>query len=332
MIKPIFFPYTYISGTTAAELKIWFQQMIVYSPLLPADLNIPHITEDATRNSDLIDLQTPIQGDEDYINRALQEFRAWGELHQNFNKEAVKLTGNAIPFFNETSSQQIKADIKKGLSNNAETEKDPLLKARIFLQMAHDFDQQNDEIEQKMLLFKNLEQNLINNLTGSENNSDFSKEESFLPDTSDNFMIEQRIASWSRLFMHASECLPLFITTSRSAIDYLTDKAENAAKILTINDNDPEKSSALAKIEDLAGKVWEPSSICPSEQQNHDTLTSKTCNSLTFYIIPNQTPHKFFASCVDIDISEVDFIKEKKKIKNTILGLYQKSHKKSSNR
>ncbi|MBL0700900.1 MAG: hypothetical protein JJV92_08465, partial [Desulfosarcina sp.] len=210
-MKAIFFPYTYISGTVVKALNSWFRQIIVYQP---SKLNDPDIMNDA-ESIDVISIRTPVSGDENLIKRIIQDFKAWGDIHNDGEMETIKFTGNTIPFFDENSINQIKADIKQGMSNPAEMKEDHLLNARVFLHLAQEFDKQNDEIRQGLFLCEEMEQKLINDIMGiDKNNTDQNKPKEFSPDISDNFMIEKRIVSWSGLFMHEKECVPLFITTS----------------------------------------------------------------------------------------------------------------------
>ncbi|WDN90198.1 hypothetical protein BuS5_03168 [Desulfosarcina sp. BuS5] len=329
-MKAIFFPYTHINNTVAEALNSWFRQIIVYHP---SKLNDPAIMNDA-ESIDLISIRTPVSGDEDLIKRIIQDFKAWGDIHNSGEMDTIKFTGNTIPFFDENSINQIKADIKQGMSNPAEMKEDHLLNARVFLHLAQEFDQQNNEMRQELLLCEELEQKLINDLMGTDKNSaDHNKPKEFSPDSSGNFMIEQRIAAWSRLFMHEQECVPLFITTSRQAIEYLTDKAGAAGEILTINAYEPEADGFLDKIDDMARNVWDPSTTIPHMKtrslQDTDNPEIETSNRLTFYIIPDKTPHEFFAGCADIDISGIDLVEERKKVRNTILGLFQRSQNRS---
>lgn len=323
-MKAIFFPYTYISGTVVKALNSWFRQIIVYHP---SRFNDPAIMNDA-ESIDLISIRTPVSGDEDLIKRIIQDFKAWGDIHNSGEMDTIKFTGNTIPFFDENSINQIKADIKQGMSNPAEMKEDHLLNARVFLHLAQEFDKQNNEIRQGLLLCEEIEQKLINDIMGiDKNNADQNKPNEFLPDSSDNFMIEQRIAAWSKLFMHEKECAPLFITTSMHAIEYLTDKAGGAGRVFTINADKPEGDNFLDTINDMARNVWEPSTTIPHIKtrslQEADNLGMETSNRLTFYIIPDKTPHEFFAGCADIDLSGIDLAEEKKKIRNTILVLFQ---------
>ena len=328
-MKAIFFPYTYISDTVVKALNSWFRQIIVYQP---SNLNDQDIMNDA-ESIDVISIRTPVSGDEDLIKRIIQDFKAWGDIHNDGEMETIKFTGNTIPFFDENSINQIKADIKQGMSNPAEMKEDHLLNARVFLHLAQEFDKQNDEIRQGLFLCEEMEQKLINDIMGiDKNNADQNKLKEFSPDSSDNFIIEKRIVSWSGLFMHEKECAPLFITTSMEAIEYLTGKAGGAGKILTINADKPEADGFLDKIDDMARNVWEPSTTTPHMKtgslQDTGAPGIETSDILTFYIIPDKTPHEIFAGCADIDISGIDLAEEKKRVRNTILGLFQRSQNK----
>jgi hypothetical protein len=322
-MKAIFFPYTYISGKVAKALNSWFREIIVYHPYKFDD---PAIMNDA-ESIDLVSIRTPVSGDEDLIKRIIQDFKAWGNIHDSGEMDRMKFTGNTIPFFDENSINQIKADIKREMPNPAEMKEDRLLNARVFLHFAQEFDKQNDEIRQRLLLCEEIEQKLVDDIMRiDKNDADQNKPDGFLPDNSDNFMMEQRIAAWSRLFMHEKECAPLFITTSMQAIEYLTDKAGGAGKVFTINADKPENTFSDT-IDDMARSVWEPSTTVPHMKtrrlQDTDTPGIEISNRLTFYIIPDKTPREFFAGCAGIDLSGIDLAEENKTIRNTILALFQ---------
>ena len=319
-MKVIFFPFTYINKTVAEALNAYFGQISVYQP---SSIDYPVVMND----TDFIDIRTPVTGNENIIKRIIQDFKAWGDIHHNDEMEIIKFTGSTIPFFDDNSINQIKTDIKKGLSNPAEMEEDPVLNARVFLHFAQEFDKQHDEINQELFLCEELEHKFISDLMGTDkNNAIKNKVKEFVPDNSDDFMMKQRINAWSRLFMHEQECAPLFITTSRQAIEYLMDKTGGFEKILTINADKLELGSFLDKIDDMSCKVWKASTTISQCLQDIDSLVTETSNKLTFYIIPDKTPHEFFADCADIDISGIELSEEQKRVRNTILGLYQKSH------
>ena len=319
-MRVIFFPFTYINNIVAEALNSCFGQINVYQP---SSLDSPAIMND----TDLINIRTPVTGDEDVIKRIIQDFKAWGDIHRNDEMEMFKIAGTTIPFFDDNSINQIRADITKGLSNPAEKEEDPLLNARIFLYFAQEFDKQNNDINQELFLCEELEQKFISDLMGPDkNNAAKNKIKQLLPNNSDDFLMKQRINAWSRLFMHERESAPLFITTSRQAIEYLMDKDGGFEKILTINADEPELGNFLDNIDDMAGKVWKPSTTILQSPQDADSLLTEISNKLTFYIIPDKTPHEFFAGCADIDISGIDLSEENKRVRNTILGLYQKSY------
>ena len=319
-MRVIFFPFTYINNIVAEALNSCFGQINVYQT---SSLESPAIMND----TDLISIDTPVTGDEDIIKRIIQDFKAWGDIHRNDEMEMFKVAGTNIPFFDDNSINQIRADIKKGLSNPAEMEEDPVLNARIFLYFAQEFDKQNNDINQELFLCEELEQKFISDLMGPDkNNAAKNKIKQLLPNNSDDFLMKQRINAWSRLFMHERESAPLFITTSRQAIEYLMDKTGGFEKILTINADKLELGSFLDKIDDMSCKVWKASTTISQCLQDIDSLVTETSNKLTFYIIPDKTPHEFFADCADIDISGIELSEEQKRVRNTILGLYQKSH------
>ncbi len=313
-MQAIFFPFTFISKAAAEALHSLLGRIIVYSPSRLID---PALVNDAEL-VDLINRRIPVAGDEDLVKRIIQDFKAWGDIHRDGGMDMSKFTGMSIPFFDENSINQIKADIKKGLSTPTEMQANPLLQAKIFLHLAHEFDQQNDDVNQDLLLCEELERKLINDLTGTDGDTvNQNRPRKALRDTSDNFKIGPRISAWTRIFLHDQEkSAPIFITTSIDTIEYLKDKDEGLEKTFTIRADTQENGELSDKIDALANGPWDSAATLIPSLKDSDTYGMEISNRLTLYIRPDKTPHKFFAGCAGIDLSE-----KKQTTRNTILGL-----------
>ncbi len=313
-MQAIFFPFTFISKGMAEALHSLFGRIIVYSP---SGLIDPALVNDAEL-VDLINRRIPVAGDEDLIKRIIQDFKAWGDIHRDGGMDISKFTGMSIPLFDENSINQIKADIKKGLSTPAEMQENPLLQARIFLHLAHEFDQQNYDVNQELLLCEELERKLINDLAGiGEDTVNQNKSRKVLRDTTDNFKTGSRISAWTRLFLHDQEkSASIFITTSIDTIEYLQERDEGLEKIFTIRADAEENGELSDKIDALANSPWDSAETLIPSLKDSDTCGMEIYDRLTLYIRPDKTPHEFFAGFAGIDLSE-----KKQTTGNTILGL-----------
>jgi hypothetical protein len=315
-MQAIFFPFTFISKAAAKALHSLLGRIIVYSP---SKLIGTALVNDAELVN-LINRRIPVAGDEDLVKRIIRDFKAWGDIKRDGGMDMSKFTGMSIPFFDENSINQIKTDIKKGLSAPAEMQENPLLQARIFLHLAHEFDQHNNDVNQELLLCEELERKLINDLTGTDGDTfNQNKPRKVLIDTSDNFKTGTRISAWTRIFLHDQEkSAPVFITTSSDTIEYLKDKDERLEKIFTIRADAQENDELSDQIDALANSPWDPAATLISSLKDSDIHEREIPNSLTLYIRPDKTPHEFFAGCAGIDLSE-----KKQTTRNTILGLVQ---------
>ena len=164
-MKPIYFPFTYISEPVLEALSAFFKQIIVYQP---SSLNIPESMQKQA-DSGLLEIRIPVNGDENKIDNILKDYKSWANIHQGSEMAFFKTKPDIIPFFGEFSTSQIKADIKKKKQKQQnEKKQDSLLNARIFLHMAQEFDLQNLEINKALLLSEEKTLDLIDNLKGED--------------------------------------------------------------------------------------------------------------------------------------------------------------------
>ncbi len=72
-MKPIYFPFTYISEAAVAAISACFKQTVVYQPsrhTLPAEMQ-------KLADSGLIDVRIPITGDENKLDAILRDYNEW---------------------------------------------------------------------------------------------------------------------------------------------------------------------------------------------------------------------------------------------------------------
>jgi hypothetical protein len=164
-MKPIYFPFTYISEKVLGAVSAFFKQIIVYQP---SSLNIPESTQKQA-NSGLLEIRIPAKGDENKIDNILKDYKSWANIHQGSEMAFFKTKPDIIPFFGESSTSQIKAAIKKEKQKQQnEKKQDSLLNAKIFLHIAQEFDMQNWEINKELQLSEEKTLNLIDNLKGED--------------------------------------------------------------------------------------------------------------------------------------------------------------------
>lgn len=325
-MKPIYFPFTYIPEPILEALSAFFKQIIVYQPSL---LNIPEIMQKQA-DIGLLEMRIPVNGDENKIDNILKDYKSWANIHQGSELGFFKSKPDIIPFFTDSSTSQIKADIKKTREYQADEKKqDSLLNARIFLHMAQEFDSQNWEINKELLLSEEKTLNLIDNLKG-ENELSFKendREKTLKIDYQSDHMIPDRIIAWTHLLQSDQNISGIFITNSRSAIERLLDKTPEAKIVLSID------SILMTNSRDETKKKWQESLMeqCELllEKSLHVTENIKIKSpfakengekvSLTFYIVPGESSYNFFTRNA-WHKTPVKKINKEVAFKNTLIG------------
>ena len=145
MIKPIYFPFTYVPRWVAETLATCFKQFTIYRPTgkkMPDEMQL-------WVDANVMEVRVPVQTADEALGKVVKDFQPFASLHDDRKslKTAVLLGQEfGIPFFGESAASQIVSDVKKGSkSESAEANFDPLFCARVFLDFAQQFDRQSDE-------------------------------------------------------------------------------------------------------------------------------------------------------------------------------------------
>ncbi len=300
-MKPIYFPFTYTPEPVLEALSAFFKQVVVYQP---SNLKIPESMQKPA-NSNLLEIRIPVKGDENKIDDILKDYKSWANIHQGSEMAFLKTKPDMIPFFGESSTSQIKADIKKKKQKQQnEKKQDSLLNARIFLHIAQEFDVQNWEIDKDLLLLEEKTLDLIDNLKGEDELSfkGNDREPALKIDHQSDYMTIDRIIAWTHLLQYDQDMSGLFITNNRSAIEHLIEKTPEAKIVLNID------SIPLTNSDDEKRKKWQNSlneqleliledSLPASEgikiKSPFDKNDGKKV-SLTLYLVPGEAPYEFF--------------------------------------
>lgn len=227
-MKAVYFPFTCLSESTARRLARLVGPVVVYQPL---ETEIPGELKDLEANG-LIEIRTPLNGDEDRLRSALAEFTEWARLNPG------KLTAGAgflgarqgeVPFFDETAVNRIRSDIKNyGQPGRHEAKTDKGFSARLFLALAQENDRTVDSLGQDLDRFKAMEKDFLETLKDADE-AGFSRKAyggTLWREDRGARLTGQRIRAWANLAA-ADENLPeVMITTSPAVIDALLETAE----------------------------------------------------------------------------------------------------------
>lgn len=329
-MKPIYFPFTFISKQVVEAISACFEQTVVYQ------ISSYHVSEKMLEwnKNNRLEIRMPVEGNEKKLDAILKDFQIWAKDHQGSEIAFLKTQAGKIPYFAESSPSQIRAEIKrKSFDNQSRKKIDDLFNTRLFLLLAQEFDLQNYTLNKDLLLLNEMEQNLMSNLKGENKTSHKKAAESKALETDDPgyYMPSKRIEAWAHLMQRDQQTSALFVTSSRSAFEHLLENASESEELISF-DSIPVLESKVEEIVRWQDGLMETIEIIAS----NDWLPSKPgmfkapldveCDrkvSLTLNIIPGEKPHKFFARCIEHDLSHVKEINHTAGFKNTIIGLIE---------
>ena len=330
-MKPIYFPFTYIPKSAGKALSACFRQTAVYQI---SGTKIPEDMQELSRDG-ILDIRIPLEVNGEFLDKILKDYRAWVSIHQGTETAFLASMANKIPFFDESSSSQIRADLKNiGKQIPPEEKSDPLFNAKLFLHMAQEFDLQKKELDQDLMDIDAMEDDFMKNLKW-EDDDDHARavaRRQWDKDDPGHFMTTERINAWVSVMLQDPQTPGLFITTSRAVLEHLMDNVPELVEVICLDaipigvDEDEALSnwqdSLMESIEMLATGNWpvpmDDITNPPEIPRNEEKV------SLTLFILPNKTPYECFADCVETDVFQAGSAKTDTRFKNTLIALIEK--------
>ena len=332
-MKPIYFPYTYISSPVAEALAACFGQFTVYQPLSD---NLPPPMQPWV-DKGIIDIRIPVQGDTKELVAAAENFQNWARLNvgsSSIHPASLKTLKASASLLDASLSSQIVAEVKKQINRSATAKSsDPILASRIFLYFAQEFDQQSQELDHVLEEFQKKEQDLIQNLKMEEDAlaAEFKKEPGRMPDVNTNYLIAGRLEAWTRILLKDEQPSELFVTHSKAVLAQLLDSAPTAEKILdfgaiprlapTPMELAPWQEQLMLYMTDIVDKKFDAAS--GPKAGGFDIPTAENSVSLKIYLVPDQNCSQFFCRGAGIKGPESDQTYPAAGGRNTLLGLVE---------
>jgi hypothetical protein len=227
-MKAVYFPFTCLSESIARPLARLVGPVVVYQPVetaIPADI-------EALASRGLIEIRTPLAGDEDRLRGALAEFTEWARLNPGRSTAGTGFLGarqGEVPFFGESAVNRIRSEIRNyDPSARSEAKTDNGFGARLFLALAQENDRAVDSLDRDLDRFKAMEKDFLETLKDADDagfrrnapGGTLWREDRGARSTG------QRIRAWANLAA-ADENLPeVLVTTSPAVIDSLLETAE----------------------------------------------------------------------------------------------------------
>ncbi len=233
-MKPVFFPFTFVSSALAEQLQPFFRSLTVYQPIprrLPEEMR-------RMQTQGFLEVVAPSSGDDVRLESLARQFRDWGALHgQGVGLRAAGAAGSgcASPTFDEETCAQIVAEVKRrALPTDPASELDPLVPARLFLHLAQEFDRQSLELQSELEGLDRRTAQLFESLKGRASTVEAAPavRGAGESDAHADYLIANRMSAWSRLFLSRPCPSAVFVTHHAAAVALVVEKMPVARRVL----------------------------------------------------------------------------------------------------
>ncbi len=299
MIKPLYFPNIYVNYELSEALKGHFDKICVYG-----------VTAQSLQNN--YETIIPAYDDDDEFNEFL-------------------LTGfDSKPLYDPNRAFQLMAELQKRvedatIEDASVAENDRLMKARVFLQMAHEYDIQSKDIHQELQACKKKELDLLNKLHGfdGEDGRRHQQTANEVSSYSSDFQVEKRFESWATIFEKALKeqgkvGSGFYITDISALIENIIEFEPELEFICEVPIGIEKEGHLSAFAERLINCDWdsEKDKLKRTDFSGNDSEGGK----ILFYILPEKEPFDLFKKFTIGKNSNKKSIEQIKSVRNTVLG------------
>jgi hypothetical protein len=331
MLKPIYFPFTYVPQWVAQTLAVCFRQFTVYQPSgrkLSSEMQ-PWI------EANVMDVRVPVQTEDKALAKIGREFQAFAGLHEdNKNLKTAILweRQGAIPCFGEPAVSRIISDLKKSRQGaSAEADFDPLFCAQVFLDFAQEFDRQSAELNRDLGVNDRLSRELLKEINAENEDSlpATPLEAEIRIEDPAEYMALDRLQAWSHLFMIDPVDPGLIVTSSQAVFNHLIENLPAAQKVVqsqAVPVIDAKDDSAIAWRDSILKQLQqlienrraaaEISFISPPLPQDR-----RSNARLTLYLLAGQSATDIFTRILHDQNIEPLKPHQKAETTNTLIGL-----------
>jgi hypothetical protein len=237
-----YMPFTDIEDRFLDKLTATLGTVTIYCPS-------PGMVSDhmlAAAREKRLDLRSGHGVSDDHLDRAVQEFKAWADLHGGHIADLAGLSKSMQgrpPLVDETNPTSIGDQIRHFGEQNPLEAADPVFQAALFLAMAQQFDRQQAAISRDLGNVLATERVMLARLAGDT--QDFKEGIGSAPvadvtnGISDTgaFMTDKRVRSWAELACRdaGTRSFILYVTSSPAVLEHLLDHFEIAQGPLRIS-------------------------------------------------------------------------------------------------
>ncbi len=306
-MKPLYFPYTYVMEPAINAFRCFFSGLTVLQS------SVKHLPEPMAQWAarGFLDVKMPDPDTSRILDKILAETESWARSHGDGAAAFLKAYKDRVPFFEASSVSQITQDIRAGGQPGSPdtTQQEDLLKARIFLQMAQEFDAHNQWLFHQLQQQDILERNLYRELRGDEPPIDratgtfqpWENEDSF------QYMILDRLKAWSRVMLSHGSVQGLLVTTAASVLTLIQEHVLDIEEMILVATVPAAKMDATTAKDEQQGlmdyceKLMHMPVSLLRDSGLLDTYPAGTMDplSMKLYLLPDIAPQSVLARFVE---------------------------------
>ncbi len=320
MINKVLFPATFVSEETAAAIHRRIGRFAVFQPVMG---QTPAVLGGLFENG-VVEIRHPVVGGEAQLAEICRAYGSWGDVHRKDALRLKRLAGEG--FYNQDFAIEISTKVRAKVGDRSPGKQaadfsgdapkpDPLSNARIFLQLAQEFDMHESEIDMCLREADDASRELFEALRGRdpEDGVDglftpgqpaFGKDPGPAsgPGDAGSVMTESRMNAWSLLAANETAPPDLFVTDSRAVMDWLSDRYSSLGLPMetdAASDPDTSESSFPGRFREL---LEEPSLKAPLVEDVFSYLDRPAGDGyrMEIHAIPGLSPREMLRSITDI--------------------------------
>lgn len=300
-MTPIYFPFTWADASTLQSITTVFPKIAIYQPARQQTPLWLHPFEKA----ETIEIRVPIPEECEHLKIMAADYQNWARLHQGNDLAFLKSRMTDAPFIDHLSSR-IQSEILHYEETLQTPSRNPVFNARLFLEIAADYDAQQSALNTDLASIEHLENRLMAAIGGPSEVEETVAIGNFslAPDHPGDFMTAERLQAWSTLFLaddHHRTPDDIWITPRSSVIDWIREEYE-MAQILEINCIPIRKTvddnfrfwqeNILTYLTHLQKTPW-PAPLKTFEPPDSEYAWEDAV-SVKGYLLPNLSPDHFF--------------------------------------
>ena len=306
-MKPLFFPFTYITEPTINACLGFFNGISV----LQASMKYLPGPMRQWADQGCLDVRAPDQEAARDFDETLMETENWAHYHRGGVASFLKGYQEKVPFFGSSSISQIKQDI--GTANQEKphdvSQEDAVLRARVFLHMAQAFDIHHQSLSQQMHRQEAMERNLYQELKGDGSHSDTTLgiDKSWENEDPFEYMMLDRLRAWCHITLSHGHIQGPLVTTYASALALIQEHVLDTESLIPAGVVSPiDKNMASAKkerqaLDDYCNKLMKSPMSHLTDAGLLDTYPAKAVDtfSMKLYLLPGIATPDFITRFLD---------------------------------